>query len=232
MDARDASDGQLWQVCQKLPSDYEPYGQRKWQGEREGAPDCATCQWFTELFRIWPDWGACANPKSPRAGKRTFWEQGCEQFEQEKGLHDEETHRARTGFESQLGNILREQAWDFMCEEVRKANDREQEPYVPSTEGIRESSLFILLRRLFRVANTDSGRRQAVDEIAAKARQDSRRYWGFARRYWARTFGEEVLSISVPERIKELDDGFWVRVDATVSEALDWREAGPTENND
>ena len=229
MDARYASDGQLWQACRKLPSDFEPYGQRQWQGQREGQPDCATCRWFLEFFRAWPDWGACANPRSPRAGLLTFWEQGCGQFGQEKGLHNEDTHRACCDFESQLGNILREAAGDFMCEEVRKANDqlREQEPLAPRPEGIRESALFVVLRRLFRHADVDSGRRQAVDEMAAKARQDSRRYWEFARRYWAGTFGEEVLAISLPERMPELEDGFWDRVDATVREALGWRGAGP-----
>lgn len=228
MDARDASDGQLWQACRKLPSDFEPYGQRKWQGQREGQPDCATCCWFLELFRTWPDWGACANPQSPRIGLLTFWEQGCGQFEQEKGPRDEETRRGRCDFESQLGYILREQARNFICEEVRKANDPlENEPPAPRTEGIRESFLFTTLRRPFRRASVDSSRRQAVDEMAAKARQDSRRYWEFARRDWARTFGEEVLAIRLPERMQELEDGLWERVDATVREAMEWRGAEP-----
>jgi hypothetical protein len=230
MDARDATDGQLWQACRKLPSDFEPYGQRKWQRQREGQPDCATCRWFLELFRTWPDWGACANPQSPRAGLLTFWEQGCEQFEQEKGSRDEETRRARCDFKNQVWNILREEAGDFMREEVRKANDplREEEPPAPKPEDIRESPLFIILRRLLRRADEDS-RRQAVDEMAAKARQDSRRYWEFARRYWAGTFGEEVLAISLPERMQELEDELWERVDATVREALEWRAAEPNE---
>lgn len=224
MDARDATDEQLWRVCQKLPSDFEPYGQRKWNGQREGQPDCVTCHWFLELFRTWPDWGTCANPQSPRGGLLTFWEQGCEQFKQEKGSRDEETHRARSDFKNQLGNILRQEAGNFICEEVRKANDplKDESP-TPKPEGIRESSLYLILCRLFRRADVDSGHRQAVAEMATTVRQDSRQYWEFSRRYWARTFGEKVLAISMPERMQELEDEFWERVDATVREAEEWR---------
>ena len=85
MEVSDASDDQLWQVCRKLPSDFEPYGERKWEGKPRGKHDCGTCRWFQPLLRPGKlDWGACANPHSPRAGLLTFWEQGCERFEQER----------------------------------------------------------------------------------------------------------------------------------------------------
>jgi hypothetical protein len=78
----DATEEQLWAACRKLRSDWEPYGQRKWTRRREERPDCATCCFFLELFHAWPDWGACGNPQSPRAGLLTFWEQGCWSYEQ------------------------------------------------------------------------------------------------------------------------------------------------------
>jgi len=31
MEVSDATNEQLWQVCRKLPSDFEPYGERKWR---------------------------------------------------------------------------------------------------------------------------------------------------------------------------------------------------------
>lgn len=44
-------DGQLWRVCRKLPSDFEPYGQRKWEGTQQDRPDCSGCCWFQPLLR-------------------------------------------------------------------------------------------------------------------------------------------------------------------------------------
>ena len=74
MEDKNPRDDELWDVCQTLPSDWEPRGQRKWLGKPEARPDCAACRWFAERFRTRPDWGACANPESPRAGLLTFRE--------------------------------------------------------------------------------------------------------------------------------------------------------------
>jgi hypothetical protein len=94
MEVSDATDEQLWRVCRKLPSDFEPYGERKWGGKRHEKPDCSICRCFHPLLRPGQlDWGTCANPHSPRAGLLTFWEQGCEQFEPEKEAGTEETRR-------------------------------------------------------------------------------------------------------------------------------------------
>jgi hypothetical protein len=69
MEVSDVSDDELWRVCRKLPSDFEPYDERK----REFQPDCSTCLWFQPLLRPGQlDWGTCANPHSTRAGLLTF----------------------------------------------------------------------------------------------------------------------------------------------------------------
>ena len=81
MDTREAIEGRLWEVCRALPSDLEPHGERPCQGRREDEPDCVTCRWFLALFRTGPDWGVCANPRSPRAGLLTFCEQGCDEVD-------------------------------------------------------------------------------------------------------------------------------------------------------
>ena len=84
MESGNPSDEELWDVCRKLPSDWEPHGQRKWHGRREARPDCDTCRWFAELFRTSPDWGVCVNFESPRRGALTFREQSCWEHEPEK----------------------------------------------------------------------------------------------------------------------------------------------------
>ena len=228
MEAGNPSDEELWEACRKLPSDWEPHGQRRWLGRRESRPDCATCCWFVELFRTWPDWGACANPESARAGLLTFREQGCWQFEPEKGTRHVMTRSAQCDFLRIFEKFLREQAADFIREEVRKANDPspDEEPPAITMEHIRQTPLSVVVRRLLRHADEDF-RRPAFDGMAARARKDSRRCWEFARCYWARTVGEDVSEIRLPENMRELEDGFWSRVDTTVTEALGGRGSRP-----
>src|SRR5208337_510770 len=122
MEAGNPSDEELWEACRKLPSDWEPHGERKWLGRREDRPDCATCYWFVELFRTWPDWGACANPESARAGLLTFREQGCWQHQAEKEGRYQATRPARCDFIRGFEKFLRERAADFIRGEVRKTN--------------------------------------------------------------------------------------------------------------
>jgi hypothetical protein len=131
------------------------------------------------------------------------------------------------GFEK----FLREQAADFIREEVRKANDPspDEEPPAPTPENIRETPLFVVLRRLLRHADEDF-RRPALDVMAASARKHTRRYWEFARCYWARTVGEDISEIRLPENMRELEDGFWRRVDDTISETLRGRGSRPAKN--
>lgn len=216
----DTSDDQLWETCLKLRTDFEPYGQRKWPGPRETRPDCAACRWFAELFRGWPNWGACANPKSPRAGLLTFRDQACWQFGPEKGERAEATLLKPSGFRECFERILREQARNFILEQVRLANDPLPEEDAPAgPENIRESVLFIMLRRLLRHAGEDFCR-QPVDEMAARAWWDSSRYWGYARRNLARIIGADVSEVRLPPNTWELEEEFWARVDAIIGEAL------------
>ena len=210
----------------KLPSDFEPYGQRKWVGPRQERPDCASCRWFAELFREWPEWGACANPESPRAGLLTFREQGCWRFEPEDAERDDEALPASGGFRNCFERILREQAFNFILEQVRQANDPlpDDELRAAWPANIRECHLFIMLRRLLSRAD-EPFCCQSVDEMAARARWDSSRYWDCARKYWARTFGVDVSAISLPPNPWDLEEEFWGQVDAIIGEALRGRHA-------
>ncbi|EDY19118.1 hypothetical protein CfE428DRAFT_3295 [Chthoniobacter flavus Ellin428] len=74
----------LWSLCQKLPSDFRPYGERD-RATAESPADCSSgCIHFLPLDgELGMDWGVCANRKSPRAGLLTFEHQGCPEFEAE-----------------------------------------------------------------------------------------------------------------------------------------------------
>jgi hypothetical protein len=179
-----------------------------------------------ELFRTWPDWGACANPESARAGLLTFREQGCWQFEPEKEGRHQATRPARCDFIRGFEKFLREQAASFIKEEVRKANDPlpDEEPSARTPEHIRQTPFFVVVRRLLRHADEDF-RRQDIGEMAARARWDSGRYWEVARRFWARSVAEDTSEIRLPENLWELEEEFWGRVDAAIHEALERPEA-------
>ena len=117
--------------------------------------------------------------------------------------------------------FLREQAAEFMREEIRRANapSSDEQPRAPTPRQIRQTPLFIAARRLLRHADEDF-RRLAFDAMAARARKDSRRYWESGRRYWARTVGEGVSGIRMPENVREVEDKFWGCFNATITEAL------------
>jgi PemK-like, MazF-like toxin of type II toxin-antitoxin system len=78
-----ASHELLWTLAKRLPSDFEPYGQR--DREDDWGPDCSCgCKHYHPLEGArGADWGICANPKSPRAGLLTFEHMGCKEFENE-----------------------------------------------------------------------------------------------------------------------------------------------------
>ncbi len=73
----------LHQIVKRLPSDFEPWGERS-RGEGWG-PDCSCgCRWFIPLEQgLHNDWGVCHNPESPRCGLLTFEHQGCHEFQEE-----------------------------------------------------------------------------------------------------------------------------------------------------
>jgi hypothetical protein len=74
----------LLAIVRKLPTDFEPWGQR--DRDAEWGPDCSCgCRHFLPLEgELRYDWGVCANPASPRCGLLTFEHQGCAQFEAEE----------------------------------------------------------------------------------------------------------------------------------------------------
>lgn len=77
--SKQAGHEQLWKICKKLSSDFEPYGERP---DEERGPDCSCgCKFYHLLEgRAGGDWGVCWNPKSPRAGLLTFEHMGCREF--------------------------------------------------------------------------------------------------------------------------------------------------------
>ena len=224
MEAKNPSDEELWEACRRLPSDWEPHGQRRWHGRREARPDCDTCCWFVELFRTSPDWGVCANPESERAGLLTFREQGCWQHEPQKGACNDMTRPAQCGFMRAFETFLRELAANFIRGEVRKANDPlpDVDYSAITMEHIRQTPLSAVVQRLLRHADEDF-RRPAFDEMAARARKDTRRYWEFARCYWSRTLGVDISEIDLPVNTWDLEEKFWRRVDAAIDEVLKGR---------
>ena len=226
MKSQNPSDSELWQACRKLPSDWEPHGQRKWHGKREDRPDCNTCRWFAELFRTSPDWGTCSNPESERAGLLTFREQGCWQHEPEKERRLQAIPSARCGFMRRFEAFLRELAADFIKAQVHRANDPcpDEEPPAPTPEDIRETPLFFVVLRLLRHAEEDFSR-LAFARMVASARKDTRRYWEFARCYWSQRLGLDISGIGLPPNASELEQKFWGRVVATLAEALRERRA-------
>jgi hypothetical protein len=124
--------------------------------------------------------------------------------------------------------FLRHQAADFIKQEVQRVNDPspEDEPPAPAPEQIRQTPLFVVIRRLLRHADEDF-RRPAFDAMAARARRDTRRYWQFARCFWSRSLGVDISEIGLPENTSELEEKFWKGVDAAITEALRGRNSRP-----
>lgn len=84
-----ATHEELWQIVKKLPSDFEPWGER--DRDADYGPDCSCgCIHFVTLEgKLGFDWGVCANPKIARAGLLTFEHMGCKEFESEEESHPE-----------------------------------------------------------------------------------------------------------------------------------------------
>ena len=228
MEAGNPSDDEMWEVCRKLQSDWQPHGQRKWHGKREARPDCDTCRWFAELFHTSPDWGTCANPESERAGLLSFREQGCWHHEPESERRYQIISSARCEYMRRFEASLREQAADYIKAQVHRANDPSpsEEPPDTTAEDIRETKLFWVVRRLLKHADEDFTRR-AFARTVASARKDTGRYWEFACCFWSKSLGVDISEIDVPMNFWELEEKFWGRVDATLTEALRERGAKP-----
>jgi hypothetical protein len=84
----------LWAVLRRLPSDFQPYGER--DREDDWGPDCSCgCRWYVPLQGdLAADWGVCTNPESPRAGLLTWEHQGCHQFQEGADVTPEDTTAA------------------------------------------------------------------------------------------------------------------------------------------
>jgi Protein of unknown function (DUF2384) len=77
----------LLRIVKRLPSDFEPYGERARPEITDSDCSCG-CRWFLPLAgALGRDWGVCANPRSPRGGLLTFEHQGCREFEAEPEAH-------------------------------------------------------------------------------------------------------------------------------------------------
>jgi hypothetical protein len=116
---------------------------------------------------------------------------------------------------------------------VRRANDPlpDEEPPAPTPEHIRQAPLFVVVRRQLGHAGKDY-RRRALDETAARARKDTRRYWYFGSCFWQRTLGVDISEIDLPESMRELEDGFRGRVYATIRETVERRQAEPKDEDE
>jgi hypothetical protein len=223
MEVSDASNGQLRHVCRKLPSDFEPYGERKWEGKRHEKPDCSICRWFQPLLRPGQlDWGTCANPLSPRAGLLTFWEQGCGKFEPEKEAASEETRRTRSEFKNRVEDMLRDTLGEFTKSEVAKLNKpfTDDEFHVFRHEDNLDTLLFSQIPCLFRHTPADFDRLQAAEEMAAETLQDGRRFWELARRSLARWLKWDASAIRLSDNTNGLEEEFGTRLRAVFTETL------------
>lgn len=89
----------LLRIVKRLPSDFQPYGERD-RDIAEPSEDCSCgCRHFLVLDgELGYDWGVCANPASPRCGLLTFEHQGCPQFEPEQEPEEPIEHAAPEPF--------------------------------------------------------------------------------------------------------------------------------------
>ena len=84
----------LFEVAKRLPTDFEPHGQRNQMDNGLVQPDCSYCRLFRRLAGgAGLDWGVCVNPRSPRAGLLTFEQFGCGHIEQQNTDLDDEPNR-------------------------------------------------------------------------------------------------------------------------------------------
>jgi len=83
-----AEHDKLWEIAKKLPSDFEPYGERS--RDEDWGPDCSCgCKYFHPLIgeRKY-DWGVCYSADSPRCGLLTFEHMGCKQYEEDLDIKE------------------------------------------------------------------------------------------------------------------------------------------------
>lgn len=75
----------MWAIAKKLPTDFEPYGQRS-RDDALGQDCSCNCAHYARLVEPLSgeesmDWGVCLHAASPRAGLLTFEHQGCPEYQ-------------------------------------------------------------------------------------------------------------------------------------------------------
>ena len=81
----------LFDIAKRMPTDFEPWGERRRMGDRATQPDCSfECRFFNRLDGgAGLDWGVCLNSKSLRAGLLTYQEFGCPHLERASSDDDD-----------------------------------------------------------------------------------------------------------------------------------------------
>ena len=104
----------------------------------------AYLRWRTALSRR-----AFLRYSALRAGLLTFWEQGCERFEQERESGTGDTRRSRSEFKNRIEDILRQAFAAFTKGEVAKSNGlpKEKDHLAWHWEETIEMSLDLMVYR-------------------------------------------------------------------------------------
>jgi hypothetical protein len=121
----------LWKLCQKLPTDFEPYGQRS--RDDDWGPDCSCgCKFFLPVDGdAGADWGVCCNQESPRRGLLTFEHMGCKHYVDDIKAYEE----MRISLESQPGYAEQRKAFLVRADAYRKAHPDKFDKLDPETEN-------------------------------------------------------------------------------------------------
>ena len=64
----------------------------------------------------------------------------------------------------------------------------------------------------------------ANNEMVIEAKQNSKGFWEIATRSVARRMKQDASAIHQPNNVQSLEDDFWRRMDAAVTEGLEQRD--------
>jgi hypothetical protein len=202
----DSTHQRLHSVVKRLPSDFEPYGQRS--RDDEWGPDCSCgCRWFIPLegeLRL--DWGICYNPGSPRSGLLTFEHQGCPEFEDE-----EKTPEPSASGEGGFGGGLS----DRSAEESLLGNLRHRRPALSSLLQSSsnhwgfEDPIYRFYHQSFKVYGLQDQTRAIVNELRSLAPDRPLNEWFVA-----------IVDGGTGKTFKPEDNSDWTRVVRPILEAF------------
>src|SRR5580704_8105524 len=111
-----------------------------------------------------------------------------------------------------------------MAEMAKLNPDPGDEYHVFRWEDKLDTLLFSQLPCLLRNTTGDFDRRQAANEMVIEAKQNSKRFWEIATRSLAWRLKQDGSTIRQPDDMRSLEDDFWRRMDAAVTEALEQRD--------